>query len=157
MKRPENRSTPTLEQLKSEAKALRAACPAEHPITHCEALEAVARKHGFANWNIARARARAPFDRNKLTVGNEVIGNYLGQPFKGVLSAVRMMPGEMTRVVISLENPIDVVRFRSFSSFRRRLTAVLSSSGICPNTTSDGTAHLEVITVRKPRRVSRVC
>ena len=46
----------SIEQLKSEAAALEAKARAQgHPIKHCDALEQVARKHGYDSWRACRA------------------------------------------------------------------------------------------------------
>jgi hypothetical protein len=53
---------PTVDELKVQAKAVRAAC-AEHGValTHSKSLESIARQYGFRDWNAARAAA--PADR----------------------------------------------------------------------------------------------
>lgn len=46
----------TIEQLKKEAAELEARQRAlGHPLKHCEALEEIARKHGYSNWRACRA------------------------------------------------------------------------------------------------------
>ncbi len=46
----------SIEQLKSEAAALEAKARAQgHPMKHCDALEQVARNHGYDSWRACRA------------------------------------------------------------------------------------------------------
>ena len=77
--------TTSARTLKSEAKALRESrARAGLAMTHGAALEAVARAHGFRDWNTARAtlpdHAAAPFQ-----VGMRVGGHYLERPFEGLV------------------------------------------------------------------------
>jgi hypothetical protein len=46
----------SIEQLKSEAAALEAKARAQgHPVKHCDALEQIARNHGYDSWRACRA------------------------------------------------------------------------------------------------------
>ena len=77
--------TPSIQTLKSEARALRETrAAAGTPLPHAAALEQVARAHGYRDWNTARAslpeQQVTPFQ-----VGGRVQGTYLEQPFTGVL------------------------------------------------------------------------
>src|SRR5450755_2621604 len=46
----------SIEQLKSEAAALEAKAHAQgHPMKHCDALEQIARNHGYDSWRACRA------------------------------------------------------------------------------------------------------
>ena len=52
---------PNLDELKSQAKRLRASLAGTTPISHVKALEAVAKQHGYRDWNTSHAAcANAP-------------------------------------------------------------------------------------------------
>src|SRR5690554_5814156 len=81
----------TTSDLKAEARSWRAEqAQSGHPVTNSQALEMVARFHGFRDWNTASAvlpATRAPV----FAVGQAVKGTYLKQPFTGVIMAVAAM------------------------------------------------------------------
>jgi hypothetical protein len=55
----------SIEQLKSEAAALEAKARAQgHPMKHCDALEQVARNHGYDSWRACRAILGDPISAN---------------------------------------------------------------------------------------------
>src|SRR3712207_334393 len=88
------------EVLKTEARIWREQCQARgEPVTHGAALEAVARRHGFRDWNAACAllpeRDPAP-----LASGEHVAGTYLGHPFEGVLVAATPLGAGQSRVTV---------------------------------------------------------
>ncbi|MCB2101858.1 MAG: hypothetical protein KDE22_13365, partial [Rhodobacterales bacterium] len=111
-------------------------------LTHARALEAVARRHGFKDWNTARARASnqpvCPVD-----IGERVAGRYLKQPFEGTVIGLLALtrPGTY-QVTVQLDDPVDVVTFDSFSNFRHRVTCVVDEHGTALAHTSDGQPHM---------------
>lgn len=135
---------PTIEQLKSQAKALRQALAASgQEISHGQALELVAQQHGARDWNTLHARLtrrNAP-PRLDLAPGDRVSGVYLGQAYSGRIIAVSGSP-TYREVQIQLDQPIDVVRFSSFSNWRRRLRATIGEDGRSHRKTSDGAPQL---------------
>lgn len=133
----------TLDALKSEAKTLR---QTGADMSHAQALETVARRHGARDWNTLHAQSAKPV---RLAPGMRVRGTYLGQPFTGVTKAVELwgQPAEKLRVTLHFDEPVDVVRFESFSSFRQRVTAIVGPEGTSVAHTSDGTPHLQLQTV----------
>lgn len=134
---------PSLDGAKALAVALRKARAGDAPITHSEALEVVARSHGYRDWNTFRA---ALADRPALcpvSEGARVSGRYLGQAFEGeVLKAAPTDRDGRWRVVVQFDDPVDVVRFESFSALRQRVACHLDRAGRTTETTSDGTPHL---------------
>lgn len=135
---------PSLTAAKDEAKRLRAALAENgRSISHSEALERLARKYGFRDWNIFHAaiRERAPDGWEE---GALVRGRYLSQPFSAkVLEAERIRPGWF-RLSLELDEPVDVVSFESFSNFRRRLRCVVGPAGELQEKTSDGEPHIRL-------------
>ncbi|MEX6505559.1 glyoxalase superfamily protein [Jiella sp. M17.18] len=145
-------TTPDIATLKSQAKRLRSGLgESGHDITHGAALELVARQHGFRDWNTAHALAEKTAqpmqgrDVSSLTIGSAVSGRYLGHTFSGRLVALQALSGSgRYRATIQFDQPVDVVAFESFSSFRRRITAVVDAAGRTRERTSDGRPHLEL-------------
>lgn len=133
---------PSIEQAKTQAKALRAALMAEgREITHAQALELVAKTHGYKDWNtlcgLAGNRPRPP-----ALLGQIVEGRYLDQPFLGEVVGLRELSEGRYEIELHLDEPVDVVTFDSFSNFRRRIRKVVGPSGRSFDTTSDGKPHL---------------
>ncbi|MCB8840795.1 glyoxalase superfamily protein [Aurantimonas sp. VKM B-3413] len=145
-------TTPDIATLKTQAKRLRSGLgESGHDISHGAALELVARQHGFRDWNTAHARADTPDGASPgrgvsaLTIGSAVSGRYLGHAFTGRLVALQALSASgRFRATIQFDQPVDVVAFESFSSFRRRVTAVVDGAGRTREKTSDGRPHLEL-------------
>ncbi len=152
MRKVKSTSAPTIDEMKAEARRLRENASSASPPSHCEALETVARRHGFANWNTARACAEMRSPVTDLRVGGRVSGRYLGHPFVGALRGVERHGDDAFRVSIQFRDPIDVVRFESFSALRRRITAVVRPDGVSLATLSTGEPHLALDSARRPRR-----
>lgn len=133
-----------LAALKSEAKTLRATAP---ELTHAQALEQIAKRHGARDWNTLHARIARPV---RLTPGMRVAGHYLGHAFEGFVKAVELIGsgGDKLRVTLHFDDPVDVVQFQSFSSYRQRVTAVVGTDGRSVERTSDGTPHMVLETAR---------
>ena len=136
---------PSASTLKSEARQLRAEqLAAGREMSHSAALEAVARRHGYRDWNTAAAalpdRAVSP-----VQVGERVKGTYLKQPFTAMVLGVQMMPDmRHYKVTLHFDKPVDVVTSKLFSAFRQRVTATVDLRGISPAQTSDGEPHMRV-------------
>ncbi len=135
------RDLPTRAEAKAEAKRLRAERAADGAqITHAQALEIVAHRYGFRDWNAAHAaiRDRTPKAWN---AGGRVAGTYLSQPFTAtVLSAEPLQPG-WVRLTLNLDEAVDVVQFESFSNLRKQIRIVVGPNGQSRERTSDGTPH----------------
>ena len=135
---------PTLPEAKTMAKALRKRLAAKGTaIGHAHALEQIARDHGFRDWNglYAAIAAHRPIAWD---VGAHVTGRYLGQPFAArVLSSDQVRTG-WYRLVLELEDAVDVVRFESFSNLRKQIRTEVGPRGHSKERTSDGTPHVEL-------------
>lgn len=132
--------------LKAQAKRLRKALEAEgNFISHGEALELLASQMGYRDWNTLSAaignRPSAP-----LAVGGRVSGHYLGQAFEADIVGLHALAGGEGgwRISLALDEAVDVVRFDSFSSFRRRINGTVGRNGRSAAHTSDGTPHLSL-------------
>ncbi len=136
------RNSHTLEDYKSQAKTLRAQL-GQDALSHAQALELVAKQHGFRNWNTLHgALGNRPLERT-YTPGDRVSGAYLGHAFDGVVkSSERWGTAGHIRLTIRFDAPIDVVTFDSFSSYRQQVTAIIAQDGQSPRATSDGVPHL---------------
>ena len=136
--------TPSIQTLKSEAKALRE----EHardgtPINHGQALEAVARRHGYRDWNTASAtlpeRVAIPVE-----VGQRVKGTYLSRPFAGLVVAMKLLADmQHYEVTVKFDRPVNVSKF-SWPIERHRVTATIGLDGVSLAHTSDGEPHMRV-------------
>lgn len=135
---------PTLAEAKHHAKRLRAAQAAEgNAIGHAQALERVALRYGFRDWNALHAaiRDRPPQGWRK---GGRVTGRYLSQAFAAtVLSADQIRPGWF-RLVLDLDEAVDVVRFASFSNLRKQITVEVGPERHSRERTSDGAPHVDL-------------
>ncbi len=139
-----NQVLSTLSQAKDKAKRLRAFLAGQgEAIGHARALERVARDYGFRDWNALHAaiRDRPPQD---WTPGGRVTGRYLSQPFAAtVLTADQVRPGWF-RLMLDLDDAVDVVRFDSFSNLRKRIRVEVGPDGHSKERTFDGTRHVEL-------------
>jgi hypothetical protein len=136
--------TPSIQTLKSEAKALREARAKTAPLSHGAALEAIAKSHGFRDWNTARAmlpeRVATPF-----LVGGRVKGTYLGHNIRGLVVAVQLMADmQHYKVSVKLDEPVDVVTSKLFSAFRKRITSTLDIYGVSPARTGNGQPQMRL-------------
>ena len=138
------KTLPSRAALKAAAKDMRrVAAETGAPITQSKALETLAHKHGFRNWNALAAAAPDVSLYDQLVVGGPVHGTYLGHPFTGRLIGIKAAERDQRRsVTIRFDDAIDVVTSEHFSAFRRRVSAVIDESGVTRQTTSDGTPHL---------------
>ncbi|MCW5720529.1 MAG: hypothetical protein KIS86_05235 [Devosia sp.] len=138
--------TPSAQTLKSEARALRD----EHrrageDLSHSAALEQVARRHGYRDWNTARAalpdRVAVPFQ-----VGMRVKGFYLEQPFRGRLIGVQLL-GNMQHytVTVMFDEPVNVTPNFMFAAHRQRVTATLDINGVSPALRGNGAPQMRLL------------
>ena len=135
---------PPITELKAQAKRLRARLhDSGTNISHSEALELIAHQNGARDWNTLRASAgnMPPLPK----VGERVTGRYLGQPFAGVVRGItQMSASDQYRITLHFDEPVDVVTFDSFSSFRQRVSTLINCDGLSPRKTSDGLVQLNV-------------
>lgn len=131
---------PSLENLKQQAKRLRAQTGVDSPaITHSQALELLAHQYGYKDWNTLHAASGNQPPAPPVSVGAHVSGRYLGHSFTGeVLSLAQLGRDQHFRVTIRFDQPVDVVRFEGLSNMRRRVTSQISRKGQSPQRTSDG-------------------
>lgn len=137
--------TPSIQTLKAEAKALRDERAASaSPLSQGAALEEVARRHGYRDWNTATAalpeRVAVP-----LQVGQRVKGIYLSRPFAGLVIGMKLLP-DMAHfeVTVKFDKPVNVSKFASMVHERQRVTATVDVHGISPARTSDGEPHMRI-------------
>ncbi|MEL6946574.1 MAG: glyoxalase superfamily protein [Pseudomonadota bacterium] len=129
------------DMMKQQARRLRTSMAGRGvALTLAQALETVAHVHGYRDWNTAAALDHG----GALQVGQVVSGAYMGQPFRGTLLGLSVLPQNRKRVTVKFDAPVDVVEFDSFSALRRRVTAVVGDDGVSPKKRSDGTPHLRV-------------
>jgi len=105
----------------------------------------VAHQWGARDWNTLCAQASAP--AHGWTPGDRVSGQYLGQPFKGIVKATKLSGSGMWSLTLRFDTAVDVVTSPQFSNLRTQVNAVVGSNGISPRKTSDGQPHL-VLTPR---------
>ena len=131
--------------LKAEARALREErAKTGTPLSQGAALEEVAHRHGYRDWNTAHAalpaRVAVP-----VQVGQRVAGTYLSQPFTGLVMGVKLLSSmQHYEVTVKFDDPVDVVKSVLFSAFRQRVTATLDLRGISLAQTSDGEPHMRL-------------
>jgi len=135
---------PSIAAAKAAARALRARLAEEgRSIGHGQALELIARQQGYRDWNACHAALEAA-ETPPWQPGTRVRGRYLAQPFEAtVVTATRISPG-WVRLELDLDEPVDVVRFDSFSSLRKRVQGTVGPAGVSRERTSDGHPHLVV-------------
>ena len=139
-----NRDLPSVAEAKSEAKALRTSLAEQgQKISHAQALERIAMHYGFRDWNALHARLSDVRPRN-LQIGASVTGRYMSQPFRAtVRQSDQIRPGWF-RLVLDLDEAVDVVRFDSFSNLRKQVRVEIGPAGHSKERTSDGVPHAEI-------------
>ncbi|MFV1440082.1 glyoxalase superfamily protein [Phaeobacter sp. JH20_36] len=138
---------PPIGSLKQQARNLRAQLQARnHTLSHSAALEMVARQYGYKDWNTISAKADRPrpdVAQQALQIGQILRGSYLGQAFTAELRGLQVFAGgARRRVTLHLEQPVDVVKFDSFSALRQRITGTIGWDGRSAECTSDGLPQL---------------
>jgi hypothetical protein len=137
--------TPSITTLKAEAKLLREErAKAGTQLGHGAALEEVAHRHGYRDWNTASAalpeRVAIP-----VQVGQRVRGFYLKQPFTGLVVAMKLLSDmRHYEVTVKFDKPVNVVTSKLFEAFRQRVTATVDLRGVSPAHTSDGEPHMRL-------------
>ena len=137
--------TPSIQTLKSEARALRdERIAAGTPLGHGQALEQIARKHGYRDWNTASAtlpeRVAVP-----VQVGQRVAGTYLSRPFAGLVLGVQLLADmQHYEVTVKFDKPVNVSKFASMVHNRQRVKATIGVDGISMSRTSDGEPHMRI-------------
>ncbi|WP_246849795.1 glyoxalase superfamily protein [Rubellimicrobium arenae] len=132
------------EFLKTEARTWRGQRQAMGAsVTHGAALEVVARRHGFRDWNTACAHLPER-DPTPLAPSNRVTGTYLGHPFEGVLLAATPLGSGQTSVTVQFDAPINVTAGSPYAHMRRRVTATLDEDGTSPARTGNGEPHMRL-------------
>lgn len=140
---PNSPQLPCVAELKEEARQLRAT--SSFPLTHAQALEKIAQRHGFRNWNVLAAKARRRPTSNRLVAGMKVRGLYLSQAFSGkILSVTPTEQVGFHRLTLHFDEAVDVVTFDSFSAYRQRVTCTIGPDGTSPDKTSDGAPHMRL-------------
>ncbi|WP_414693068.1 glyoxalase superfamily protein [Pelagibacterium sp.] len=135
----------TTTDLKADAREYRASqLETGRSVTHAQSLEMVARFHGFRDWNTASGVL--PVTRGPAyAVSQRISGTYLKQPFTGTIIGVAALgAGDMFRLTVHFDEPVDVVTFDSFSAYRQRVQATVNRDGVSPTRTSDGVPHLMI-------------
>ncbi|MFY0679655.1 MAG: hypothetical protein JXR13_03685 [Thalassovita sp.] len=112
-------------------------------ISHSRALEIVARQQGFRDWNAMAATlvTRTPAE---LYHGARVTGRYLSVEFCATVRQIYSPSPGLWQLSLDLEQPIDVVRFASFSNWRHQIMGVIGEQGTSREVTSDNCPHLIV-------------
>ena len=142
--------TTPIEDLKAEAKRLRAALSdSGQAISHSQSLETLARQRGYRDWNTLRAAASLAADgRNApkapVALGETVSGRYLGREFSAEVLGVSALSDGRFRIKLDLETPVDVSQFPSMQVLRRRLNANVKPNGETVERTSDGAPQLRL-------------
>ena len=107
----------SIEQLKSEAAALEAKARAQgHPMKHCDALEQVARSHGYDSWRACRAilaypvSAISPVLPEKPSINNIEMKRYNSREWNFALD----IPARWNAFpAVPTNSPNEVIRFAS--------------------------------------------
>ena len=131
---------PPINSLKQQAKRLRAELTESGmAINHSKSLEMLAHQYGFRDWNNLNAAAPTNSLLATLRIGQSVHGAYLGQDFVGeIVGLSKFISGNMYRLSLELDEPVDVVTFESFSSLRKRINCSVDEGGISREKTSNG-------------------
>lgn len=135
---------PSVQDLKAQAKRLRTQLAILNtPVSHSQSLELLAQQYGLHDWNTLHAKAASLSNhRPPWAVGDFVRGRYLDQPCAGRILALSMRSDGRYRVTVHLDEAVDVVEFDSFSNWRQRISATISSVGLSVGRRSDGVPHL---------------
>jgi hypothetical protein len=135
--------TPSAASLKAEARVLRDERVAiGTPLSHGAALEEVARRHGFRDWNTAAAALPERFV-TPVQVGQRVKGTYMGKPFVGIVIGLQLTPPHF-QVTVKFVQPVNVSKFASMVHNRQRVVATIDLRGISLSHTSDGEPHMRI-------------
>ena len=121
----------TAEDIKKQAVRLKEHFASQNiPITHSAALEALAKQHGYKDWNVLFAKLKHGKNTPSWpTLDDKVSGSYLGHPFTGTVLRINVstLPN-VRRYKIHFDEPIDVVKSKLFSSYRQRINCFLNEA-----------------------------
>jgi Glyoxalase superfamily protein len=112
----------SIEQLKSEAAALEAKARAQgHSLEHCDALEQVARNHGYDSWRACRAILDVPVSAagtaltGKPSVNDIELKHYVSRDWNFALD----IPARWNSFpAVPTNSPNEVIRFGSHEGCR---------------------------------------
>ena len=124
-------TTLTLDGLKNQAKRMRDHFAQKNiDISHSQALETLAKQHGFKDWNILSATLKRQSQMPTWPgIDDDISGTYLGHAFTGKVIKTQATYGpSMRRYTIVFDEPIDVVASKYFSSYRQRINCFLDQS-----------------------------
>ncbi|MCC3859581.1 glyoxalase superfamily protein [Pseudemcibacter aquimaris] len=115
-----------IENLKSQAKRLREYLSDQNiKLSHSAALEAIAKQHGYRDWNTLSASIKS--NVKWPAVGDRVMGTYLGHNFRGtILNSSVISNSENRRYTVMMDEAIDVVKSELFSNFRQRISSTIN-------------------------------
>lgn len=137
--------TTTIEDLKTQAKRLRAALTeAGKPMSHSQALEALARQRGYRDWNTLHAAIGNQPPGPPVALGDIVTGAYLGHPIEAKVVGLSGLGDGRYRVKLDLATPVNVSAFPAMEVLRRRLNANIRANGETIEKTSDGQPQLRL-------------
>ena len=137
--------TTPIEDLKAQAKRLRAAlADTGQPLTHSQALEALARQRGYRDWNTLHAAIGNQPPAPPIALGDRVTGAYLGHAIAAEVIGLRSLGDGRYRVKLDLETPVNVSAFPAMEVLRRRLNANIKANGETVEKTSDGEPQLRL-------------
>ncbi len=126
------RSSPlTPEDLKLQARRMRDYLAEKNiTISHSNALEVLAKQHGFKDWNVLTAPLQQSPEREIWPgLDDEIKGTYLGHAFRGKILKVQTAGTANTRrYTIQFDEAIDVVASKHFTNFRQRINCCLDQS-----------------------------
>lgn len=138
--------TPSVATLKSEAKVLREErARAGTPLAQGAALEEIAHRHGYRDWNTAAAvlpeRVAIP-----IQVGQRAKGTYLGNPFTGFVMSMTMLPDmQHFEISVKFDQPVNVSKSALMGPmYRQRVRATIDLRGTSLSHTSDGEPHMRI-------------
>jgi hypothetical protein len=106
----------SIEQLKSEAAALEAKARAQgYPMKHCDALEQVARNHGYDSWRACRAILGDPASATSTALPERLrINNIEMKRYTSKWNFALEIPARWNVLPAAThENPSEVIRFAS--------------------------------------------
>ena len=136
---------PSLDDLKQQARRLRDTLGRQGAVVnHAKSLELIAGQHGFRDWNTLMAAIGNRPPLRSYSIGEQVAGHYLGQPFTGRIVAVQALTSARGRYRVSFDfdEPVDVITFDSWSAYRKRVTCTLDEAGRTVEKTSNGLPHM---------------
>ena len=141
-----SRHLPNLANLKAQARRYRSIKEAHgQRVSHSQALELIARRNGFFDWNTAAAHAKGISEPDGLQAGKQVSGRYMGHAFEALIVASTQLPEDEMLISLDLLEPVDVVESAHFSNVRKRISATIGPEGRSRECLSGGIPHLEVV------------